>query len=57
VKVRKTPQLKDLTRYCERVEALEGAFKVWPERTRGKNLLLFDDVYGSGATAGATWIY
>lgn len=49
-KIRKTPQLKDMTEYHKRVEALAGAFSVLPEYTEGKSLLLFDDLYGSGAT-------
>jgi competence protein ComFC len=52
-KLKKTPQLKDITDYDERTEALKGAFAVVAEQTKGKNLLLFDDLYGSGATAGA----
>ncbi len=49
-KVRKTPQLKDITEYHKRVEVLGGAFRVSPELTKGARLLLFDDLYGSGAT-------
>jgi competence protein ComFC len=49
-KVRQTPQLKDIAEYDERMEALKDAFNVSPERTTGKTLLLFDDLYGSGAT-------
>ncbi len=52
-KIKTTPQLKDITDYHERVEALEGAFNVSPEYTRGKSLLLFDDLHGSGATVSA----
>jgi predicted amidophosphoribosyltransferase len=50
-KTKKTTQLKDLTEYHKRVEALEGAFSVSPEHTQGKSLLLFDDLHGSGVTA------
>jgi predicted amidophosphoribosyltransferase len=39
--------------YDKRTEALKEAFAVAPERTKGKNLLLFDDLHGSGATARA----
>ena len=49
-KVKKTPQLKDLTDYDERAEALQDAFEIDASQTRGKRLLLFDDLYGSGAT-------
>lgn len=50
-KVRKTPQIKDLTDYHERVEVLQSAFEVDPRETKGRRLLLLDDLYGSGATA------
>jgi len=50
VKVRETPQLKNIQDYQARVKLLENAFTVSTERTRGKNLLLFDDLYQSGAT-------
>jgi competence protein ComFC len=49
-KVKQTPQLKDITDYDSRKEALADAFTVAAEMTTGKNLLLFDDLYGSGAT-------
>jgi competence protein ComFC len=51
-KVKQTPQLKDITDYDKRKETLSGAFTVAPELTAGKNLLLFDDLHGSGATVG-----
>lgn len=49
-KVKKTPQLKDITDYDKRKEVLAGAFTVAPELTTKKKLLLFDDLHGSGAT-------
>ena len=49
-KIKKTPQLKDLTDYHERMEALRDAFEIEVSETKGKSILLFDDVYGSGAT-------
>ena len=49
-KIKKTPQLKDLTDYHERTEALQDAFVIDPNETKGKSLLVFDDLYGSGAT-------
>lgn len=49
-KVKQTPQLKDITEYDKRMEALKDAFTVSLEHTTGKSLLLFDDLYGSGAT-------
>jgi competence protein ComFC len=51
-KVKQTPQLKDVTEYDKRADALKDAFTVAPEHTTGKSLLLFDDLYGSGATVG-----
>lgn len=49
-KVKKTPQLKDLGDYHERREALQDAFEIDASETKGKRILLFDDLYGSGAT-------
>jgi competence protein ComFC len=49
-KVKETPQLKDITDYNKRRDALSDAFAVAPELTTGRRLLLFDDLYGSGAT-------
>jgi len=47
-----TPELKNVFGYDERMEALEGAFSVVADKTAGKRILLFDDLYRSGATAG-----
>jgi hypothetical protein len=47
---KKTPQRKDLTDDQERIEARKDAFVIDPNETKGKRLLLFDDLYGSGAT-------
>lgn len=52
-KVKQTPQLKDIVEYDKRTEALKDAFSVAPDQTKGKNLLLFDDLHGSGATVRA----
>ena len=49
-KVKQTPQLKDITEYNKRADVLRGAFVVAAEQTTAKSLLLFDDLYGSGAT-------
>jgi competence protein ComFC len=49
-KVKKTPQLKDLSDYHERTTALQDAFEIDPKETKRKRILLFDDLYGSGAT-------
>lgn len=51
-KAKNTPELKNVFGYDERVEALEGVFSVSAEKTAGKGILLFDDLYRSGATAG-----
>ena len=49
-KTKQTPQLKDITDYDKRKEVLSGAFSADPKLTTGKRLLLFDDLFGSGAT-------
>lgn len=51
-KVKQTPQLKDISDYDKRKEVLAGAFTVNPALTTGKNILMFDDLHGSGATVG-----
>ncbi len=53
LKTKKTPQLKDVYNYEERTKLLEGAFTVSRDQCAGKNLLLFDDLYRSGATMNA----
>jgi predicted amidophosphoribosyltransferase len=50
VKIKETPQLKDIHAYQQRIDILEGAFKTKKSVTQGKTLLLFDDLYRSGAT-------
>jgi predicted amidophosphoribosyltransferase len=52
-KVKKTAQLEDLLEYDKRMAALDGAFTVASARTEGKDILLFDDLYCSGATVSA----
>ena len=52
-KVKRTPQLKDLVEYDKRVAALRNAFAVTHEHTKGRRLLLLDDLHGSGATVRA----
>ena len=52
-KVKQTPQLKDIVEYDKRMDTLRGAFAVSAGQTKGKNLLLFDDLHGSGATVRA----
>ncbi len=53
VKTKRTPQLKDVYNYEERTKLLEGAFTVNRDQSAGKSLLLFDDLYRSGATMNA----
>lgn len=50
-KVKKTPQLKDVFEHAKRAELLRGAFAVDRQHTEGRHLLLFDDLFRSGATA------
>ena len=50
VKVKQTPQLKNVFDFKERVAALEGAFTVEKAKIQGKSVLLFDDLFRSGAT-------
>jgi len=52
-KIKNTPQLKDVFDFAKRTELLDGAFAVDAGKTAGKRLLLFDDLYRSGATASA----
>ena len=52
-KVKQTAQLKDLHEYDKRMAALDGAFTVASAQTEGKDILLFDDLYRSGATVSA----
>jgi predicted amidophosphoribosyltransferase len=52
-KVKSTAQLKDIFERPKRDEILADAFAVDRGQTKGKRLLVFDDLYRSGATAGA----
>jgi ComF family protein len=55
VRVKATPPLKEMGP-AERRRAVRGAFRVNPRRAgavKGRNILLIDDVFTSGATAGA----
>ena len=52
-KVKSTAQLKDVFDFAKRTELLDGAFTVDPLKTTGKRLLLFDDLFRSGATVSA----
>ncbi|MBN1899940.1 ComF family protein [Candidatus Sumerlaeota bacterium] len=49
-KIKNTPQLKDIYEYNERMNILKGAFEINQAIVEKKNILLFDDLYRSGAT-------
>ena len=50
---RPTSQLKDITDPAERAEALAGLYAVDVRQTKGRAILLFDDLYRSGSTLNA----
>jgi len=52
-KVRETSQLKNVFDFDERSRLLDGAFEIDRSVTTGKTVLLFDDLYRSGATLNA----
>lgn len=52
-KVKRTPQLKDIFDLKRRTDLLRDAFSVARGKTAGRRLLLFDDLYRSGATVSA----
>jgi predicted amidophosphoribosyltransferase len=49
-RVKALPQLKDVFEYGARVKLLQGAHAADPAITEGKRILLFDDLFRSGAT-------
>ncbi len=50
-KVKETPELKNITDPTERTKLLEGAFEISNRDViEGRSVLLFDDLYRSGAT-------
>ena len=51
-KVKSTAQLKDVFELAKRTELLQDAFAADREKTAGQRILVFDDLYRSGATAG-----
>lgn len=53
IKNKATPQLKDLSDSEERASILEDAFAVKTNVLENKNVILFDDLFGSGATLRA----
>jgi competence protein ComFC len=53
-KVTETPQLKNIYDFNERLKLLEKAYVIQqPALLKGKTVLLFDDLYRSGATINA----
>jgi len=50
IKRKKTEQLKDITDPIEREEILKNSFGVKDLRYKDSKVLLFDDLYRSGAT-------
>ena len=50
-KVKETPELKDVFDYAQRIKLLDGAFEADVSAVQGKDILLIDDLYRSGATA------
>lgn len=52
-KTRETPQLKNVFDFDERSRLLDGAFELESSVVIGKTILLFDDLYRSGATLNA----
>jgi competence protein ComFC len=51
--MRPTAQLKDVSDPAKRKEMLDGLYHVDPIHTENKNILLFDDLFRSGATMNA----
>lgn len=49
-KIKETPELKSMTELEVRKAALAGAFAASPSALQGKVVLLFDDLYRSGAS-------
>lgn len=50
LKLKKTPELKDIDSKAFRKHELKGAFKVSDNSMNNKSILLFDDLYRSGET-------
>lgn len=52
-KAKKVPELKNVYDYDERADLLEGAHTANAAKLTGRRVLLFDDLYRSGATMNA----
>jgi predicted amidophosphoribosyltransferase len=53
VKIKQTPELKNMYEFNKRMEVLKDAYEVEKEQVKGRNILLLDDLYRSGATLNA----
>ncbi len=53
VKIKDTPELKNVYDYEARLNLLENAYLAEAAKLKGKSILLFDDLYRSGATLNA----
>ena len=53
VKVKQTPELKDINDYQERLNLLKDAYDVRDQSLKGKTVLIVDDLFRSGATLNA----
>lgn len=49
-RTRDVPAIKNIEDYDERIHLLQDAHRINPIKIAGKRVLLFDDVYRSGAT-------
>lgn len=52
-RVKEIPELKNIYAYDERLRLLDGAHKIEASVVKGQKILLFDDLYRSGATMNA----
>jgi len=52
-KVKAFPELKNVYDYDERLRLLDGAYRIKAPSIKGRRVLLFDDLYRSGATMNA----
>jgi len=52
-RVKETPELKNVYAYDERLRLLDGTHRVEASLVKGQKILLFDDLYRSGATMNA----
>ncbi len=53
IKTKVTPELESVYDYNARLALLENAFSIQDQSLKGKSILLFDDLYRSGATLTA----